>query len=97
MFRGLDGSSGGPRDFGARDTPIHEERRRAIRAGQVAVGTLACARCDAPVAVGPGGVAISERMSCPYCLHEGTVRDFLSLGPPTRPARVVVRVAFPRH
>jgi hypothetical protein len=31
-------------------------------------------------------------LTCPYCLHPGVVRDFLSLGLPTRPARVVVRV-----
>jgi hypothetical protein len=95
LFRGLDGSSSSS-DFGARATPVQEERRRAIRAGQLAVGTLACVRCDAPVAIGPLGVAISDRMSCPYCRHEGTVRDFLSLGLPTRPARVIVRVALPR-
>jgi hypothetical protein len=31
-------------------------------------------------------------MACPFCAHAGAVRAFLSLEPPTRPARVVVRV-----
>ena len=96
FLRGFDGSSSSSTDLGARATPVHEERRRAIRAGQLAVGTLACARCDAPIAVGPLGLAISDRLSCPYCRHEGSVRDFLSLGLPTRPARVVVRIALPK-
>jgi hypothetical protein len=31
-------------------------------------------------------------VACPYCGARGRVRDFLSLGRPTRPAHVVVRV-----
>jgi len=42
-------------------------------------------------AVGP-----AEALACPFCLHSGAVRDFLSLAEPTRPARVEVRVAFKR-
>jgi hypothetical protein len=95
FFRGLDGSSSSSSDFAARATPVHEERRRSIRAGQLAVGTLACPHCDAPVAVGPRGIGMSDRVSCPYCQHEGAVREFLSLALPTRPARVVVRVTLP--
>ena len=56
-------------------------------------GTLACARCDAPVALNGHAVRPSESLSCPYCLHTAAVREFLTLGEPTRPARVVVRVA----
>jgi hypothetical protein len=32
-------------------------------------------------------------MSCGFCGHDGALRDFLSLGEPTRPTRVVVRVS----
>jgi hypothetical protein len=35
-------------------------------------------------------------LACPECSHAGAVRDFLSLAPPTRPARVAVRVSLPR-
>jgi hypothetical protein len=31
--------------------------------------------------------------SCGFCSHAGPLRDFLSLGEPTRPTRVVVRVS----
>jgi hypothetical protein len=31
-------------------------------------------------------------MGCPFCRHDGAVRDFLSLAAPSRPARVEVRV-----
>jgi hypothetical protein len=97
FLRGIDGSSSSSTDLGARATPVHEERRRAIRSGQLARGTLACARCDAPIAIGPLGLAIGDRLSCPFCRQQGTVRDFLSLGLPTRPARVVVRVTLPKR
>jgi hypothetical protein len=30
--------------------------------------------------------------NAPFCTHANAVREFLSLEPPTRPARVVVRV-----
>ena len=66
------------------------EQRRA-RSTRLATGTLACPECDAPV-MPPGPVAPSAALACPYCLHAGLVREFLSLAPPTRPARVVVRV-----
>ncbi len=71
-----------------------EERRRSARSGILALGTLACGECDAPV-VPPGPVAPSHRLDCPYCGHGGRVRDFLSLEPPTRPARVAVRLLIP--
>jgi len=59
----------------------------------LALGTLACARCDAPVAPTERSMSPADPLECPYCAHRGTVRDFLSLAPPTRPARVVVRVS----
>jgi hypothetical protein len=72
------------------DMPIHEERRIA-GTSVMAVGTLACPGCDAPV-LPAGPIGPSAALACPYCGHDGVVRDFLSLGEPTRPARVVVRV-----
>lgn len=79
------------------DEPVvgYEEIRRSARVGVLDVGTLACARCDAPVALAGRSVSPSESLSCPYCLHTAAVHDFLTLGAPTRPAHVVVRVALP--
>jgi hypothetical protein len=74
----------------------HFEKREDERSQIVAVGTLACPECDAPVAPGPAPLAPHDPLSCPVCSHTGRVRDFLSLAPPTRPARVAVRVSLPR-
>lgn len=57
-------------------------------------GTLACPECDAPV-FPDRPLAPPDPLACPYCLHAGAVRDFLSLVPPARPARVTVRVIAP--
>jgi hypothetical protein len=57
----------------------------------VATGSLACPECDAPVAPAPGAHPLGEPMSCGWCGRHGTIRDFLSLAQPTRPARVVIR------
>jgi DNA-directed RNA polymerase subunit RPC12/RpoP len=70
----------------------HEVERRIGRQTHVATGTFACPACDAPVAPAPGGMSPAAAVSCPYCGFAAFVRDFLSLGEPTRPARVVVRV-----
>jgi hypothetical protein len=69
-----------------------QEHRHVARAGWLGTGTLACASCDAPIA--PAAVRMSPRdpLGCPFCGQTGTVRDFLSLAPPSRPARVDVRV-----
>jgi hypothetical protein len=75
-----------------RTTAAHEERRRAVRSGRVANGTLACNRCDAPVALTAGPVPLTQSLSCPYCAHRAPARDFLSLSDPSRPARVAVRI-----
>ncbi len=69
----------------------HEERRRT-RSTRVATGTLACPSCDAPAAPPPRPLSPAEPLGCGFCRHEGVVRDFLSLAPPTRPTRVVVRI-----
>jgi hypothetical protein len=61
------------------------------RTGHLAGGTLACPRCDAPVALARP-LTPAAPLACPYCGHAGALRDFLSLTAPTRPARVVVRV-----
>jgi hypothetical protein len=70
------------------------EERRAVRTGVLGAGTLACPECDAPVALGDFAVAPADGIGCPYCFHTAAVRDFLSLAPPTRPARVQVRVVL---
>ena len=76
-----------------RAQPVQEELRLG-RTGVLAVGTLACPACDAPVAP-DGALAPHDPIACPFCTRSGAVRDFLSLDPPTRPARVVVRLRVP--
>jgi hypothetical protein len=72
----------------------HEELRPSIRpSSQLAVGTLACSRCDAPIAIGDRTLTPTDQLDCPYCSHHGPLREFLSLTPPTRPTRVVVRIS----
>ena len=71
----------------------HHELRRTTAARELATGTLACPGCDAPVLPRAGGMSPADRLSCGYCGHDARVRDFLSLGEPTRPTRVVVRVS----
>jgi hypothetical protein len=73
---------------------VHEQKRPAVRSTRLAAGTLACDRCDEPIALGAEGVSLGHQLVCPYCHHRGSVRDFLSLALPTRPARVVVRVSY---
>ena len=68
---------------------IRYERRRS---GVVSAGTLACPRCDAPVAP-TGRMGLAAPIACPFCAHAGPVRDFLSLSTPTRAAHVVVRLS----
>jgi len=73
----------------------HEKQRRTARSGRLGTGTLACGRCDAPVALAGGPVSPTDPLSCPFCSHRGPVREFLSLATPSRPARVEVRVVQP--
>jgi hypothetical protein len=85
----------GREDALARATDAQVEQRRAVRTGHVCSGTLACPRCDAPVSAGDRGLALTDPLTCPFCAHRNVARAFLSLDPPTRPARVVVRVSLP--
>ena len=88
LQRGMDGP-----DPAVRREPIeHLELRRSHRSGSLGAGTLACPRCDAPVALGAGHVGPADPLGCPFCMHWGAVRDFLSMAAPARPARVEVRV-----
>ena len=67
------------------------EELRPARSRRLAGGTLACPRCDAPVSLsGPCGPA--HALACPFCDHAAPLRDFLTLGDPSRPARVAVRI-----
>jgi hypothetical protein len=90
LHRGIDGSDP------LRPEPVidlagaSEHRFAATRV--LATGTLACPHCDVPVAPLAGPMAPADPLGCPYCGHAGAVRDFLSLAPPSRPARVTVRV-----
>jgi hypothetical protein len=88
LHRGIDGSE--PIRPGV-DGITHVERRIA-HSSLVAVGTLACPSCDAPVALGDARVSPPDPLDCPFCDHHGAARDFLSLDPPVRPARVAVRI-----
>jgi len=91
ISRGMDGAEP------LRPEPIEQpagprEVREDARGQLLAVGTLACPACDAPVAPGELPLLPPDPLSCPVCSHAAAVRDFLSLSPPTRPARVEVRV-----
>ncbi len=67
---------------------------RLARASRLGSGTLACPLCDAPVVLGMSPASPADPMGCPYCHHAGSVRDFLSLESPSRPAHVEVRVVL---
>ena len=67
----------------------HHEERGARRLS-LGPATLACPACDAPVALAGERVAPGDALDCPFCAHGAAVRDFLSFGTPTRPARVQV-------
>lgn len=95
LHSGIDGSEPVGPDRAGRP-PGPQERRRSTRSGQLAMGTLACPACDAPVS--PAGVmSPSDPIGCGFCRHAAAVRDFLSLAEPSRPARVAVRVVAPAH
>lgn len=78
-----------------RAATVYEQKRRTIRSTLLGVGTLACGGCDAPIAIGDRTLSVSDELMCPFCGQRGPARDFLSLAPPTRPARVLVRMTFP--
>jgi hypothetical protein len=95
VFGGIGQSRRGSSDLGASVAPAHEQARRPAHSGRLATGTLACGRCDAPVAIGADPLSLTDQLTCPFCHSRGPVRDFLSLASPTRPARVVVLVGLP--
>jgi hypothetical protein len=48
---------------------IHvRKERRTAESTRLAGGTLACPRCDAPVALA-GPVAPADPLACPFCAH----------------------------
>ncbi len=69
-----------------------QEIRRTTRSTKLADGTLACPACDAPVAPLQRTMAPADPLGCGYCLHQGPLRDFLSLTHPTRPTHVSIYV-----
>ena len=73
--------------------PGLREIREAGSSLEMAVGTLACPDCDAPVFLGGRPMSPADPLWCGFCGHDGHVRDFLSLGEPTRATHVVVRVS----
>lgn len=87
---------GGPDDGSERVGGLSgpDEIRHVSRTSTLAVGTLACPSCDAPVSLS-GRLSPASELLCPFCGTAGRVRDFLTLGAPTRPAHVVVRVVSP--
>ena len=88
LFRGIGDPD--PDEVVARQG-VQEEQRRA-RTNLLAVGTIACPRCDAPVALPRQPLTPLDVLGCPYCDHRAPLRDFLSLDAPSRPTRVAVRV-----
>jgi len=88
FFEGSDAVSSTPLHRRAR----HVEERRTVRTTLVSTATLACPRCDVPVALDGPRVDVTAPLRCPFCRHDGRVRDFLSLRAPTRPTRVEVHV-----
>jgi hypothetical protein len=92
FLRGMDDSDHVRPEPIARGAGAHEEERRVTRSGRLATGTLACRRCDAPVALTAGPVSPADSLYCPFCSNTAPVRDFLSLGSPPRPARAEVFV-----
>jgi hypothetical protein len=93
IFSGIDG-----------DEPIRPERierpgdfdpeRRVAREWDLGMGTIACPSCDAPVALPRVPMAPLDPLLCPLCGTAGIVRDFLTVGEPTRPMRVQVRAVY---
>jgi hypothetical protein len=91
LHHDLDGGEPGRGRPVGRVAGRHEHRPEET-SWELATGTLACPSCDAPVLPGPGAMSPPEPTSCGFCSHAAPVRDFLTLGEPTRPTRVVVRV-----
>ena len=69
-----------------------EEERRLAHTSRLAAGTLACPGCDAPVALTERPLMPHDPLACSFCGHAAAVRDFLTLGEPSRHTHVDVRV-----
>jgi hypothetical protein len=87
--RGIDGPDEPVRPAAQPIEVLEERRARSLLLGR---GTLACPGCDAPVALCGTTLSPASAIQCPYCGHAGATRDFLSMTPHTRPARVEVRL-----
>lgn len=94
ISRGFDGASPLEPDP-VRGVAGWNEERRDTRTTRMASGTLACPACDAPVASPERPVPPSAPLACGFCGLDGRIRDFLTLGEPTRPTRVAVHVRTP--
>jgi RNA polymerase subunit RPABC4/transcription elongation factor Spt4 len=92
-MRGRWTGEGADRDV--RPTAAHVEERRSLQNGRLCDGTLACRSCDAPIAAHGTVLSLQDELTCPFCGSHATVREWLSLATPGRPARVVVSVSFP--
>ncbi len=93
LHRGIDGSDPVRTDPVSRVAGVEEERRIASTS-RPAQGTLACPQCDAPVAL-TGILTPTDSLACSFCEHTAAVRDFLTLGEPSRHTHVEVRVVIP--
>ena len=90
QFGSEDSTTGG---FPARRAaPMVQEDPRRAPGDALGHGTLACPRCDAPLALPVPRVAAAPT-ACPFCGHRATLGSFVSLAAPTRPTRVIVRVS----
>lgn len=92
FLSGGDWTGGASSESSPRAEHVLQRKRRADRNGVIASGTIACPRCDAPVAIGSDEVAVTAALTCPFCAQHAPVREFLSLVVPTRPTRVQVRL-----
>jgi len=97
VFRGVDQSGPDGSELGQRAVATYEQARRPASSRRLGLGTLACGRCDAPIAIGADPLLLTDELTCPFCHDRGPVRDFLSLAYPTRPARVVLHVRLPER
>jgi len=68
---------------------VPEGLRVLDRLAATSGGTLACDRCDAPIALAAEPISLAHTLSCPFCQRRAPARDFLSLAPPTRPAPII--------
>jgi hypothetical protein len=92
FLSGGDWTRRGSLEPGSRAEQVSQRKRRAHRNGVIAACTSASARRDAPVAIGPDRVAVTEALTCPFCTGQRPVGEFRSLAVPTRLTRIQVRL-----